>query len=84
MPSPLLPRMPQGRQAPSNPQPLGGPANLVQQMIFNRLYQSNPQFRAFAEQMRGKDPQQAFQERGLDYSQFQGIDINQVRRMVGF
>lgn len=74
--------MPQG-PAPSNQQPLGGPANFMQQMIFNRLYQSNPQFRAFADSMRGQNPQQAFQERGLDYSQFQNMDITQVRRMLG-
>lgn len=66
-----------------NPQQLGGPANLMQQMIFNKLYQSNPQFRAFADSMRGQDPQQAFQERGLDYSQFQNMDISQVKNMLG-
>lgn len=84
MPNPLrnpMP-MPQG-PGPSNPQQLGGPANFMQQMIFNKLYQSNPQFRAFADSMRGQNPQQAFQERGLDYNQFQNMDINQVRRMLG-
>ena len=85
MPSPLRNPTPMGQgPAPSNQQPLGGPANLMQQMIFNRLYQSNPQFRAFADSMRGQDPQQAFQERGLDYSQFQNIDANQIKRMLGF
>ena len=69
---------------PNNQQQLGGPANLMQQMIFNKLYQSNPQFRAFADSMRGQNPQQAFQERGLDYGQFQNMDISQVKRMLGF
>lgn len=84
MPNPLRNPMPtpQG-PAPSNPQQLGGPANFMQRMIFNKLYQSNPQFRAFADSMRGQNPQQAFQERGLDYNQFQNMDINQVRRMLG-
>lgn len=74
--------MPQG-PAPSNPQQLGGPDNFMQRMIFNKLYQSNPRFRAVADSVRGQNPQQAFQERGLDYNQFQNMDINQVRRMLG-
>lgn len=86
MPSPLrrnpMPMGP-GPMGQPNPQQLGGPANLMQQMIFNKLYQSNPQFRAFADSMKGQDPQQAFQERGLDYSQFQNMDISQVRNMLG-
>ena len=76
--------MGQGPSLQPNQQTLGGPGNFVQQMIFNKLYQTNPQFRAFADSMRGKDPQQAFQERGLDYSQFQNMDINQVKHMLGF
>ena len=63
---------------------MGGPANLMQQMIFNKLYNTNPQFKAFADSMQGKTPEQAFQENGLDYSQFQNIDPNQVRRTFGF
>lgn len=83
MPSPLRNPMNPG-PAPANQQPLGGPANLMQRMIFNRLYQSNPQFRAFADSMRGQNPQEAFQQHGLDYSQFQNMDIGQVKRMLGF
>lgn len=37
---------------------------------YAQLYQSNPQFRAFADSMRGKTPEQAFRENGLDFSQF--------------
>ena len=86
MPSPLRQPMPTPQGPMGQPsQPMqAGPGNLVQQMIFNRLYRSNPQFRAFADSMRGQDPQQAFQERGLDYSQFQNMDIGQVKRMLGF
>ncbi|MBO5629404.1 MAG: hypothetical protein J5965_10065 [Aeriscardovia sp.] len=53
-------------------------------MLFNRLYQGNPQFRAFADSVRGMTPEEAFQSKGLDYSQYQNIDINQVKRMFGF
>lgn len=82
MPSPLRRPMNPGPET-SNPQQQGGPINFMQQMIFNRLYQSNPQFRAFADSMRGQSPEQAFQERGLDYSQFQNMDVNQAKRMLG-
>lgn len=86
MPSPLRRQMPMG-QGPvpqPNQQTPGGPANFMQQMIFNRLYQSNPQFRAFADSMRGQNPEQAFRERGLDYSQYQNMDPGQIKRMLGF
>ena len=62
----------------------GGPGNLIQRMIFNRMYQSNPQFRQFADSMQGKTPEQAFQEQGLDYAQFQNINPNQIKNMLGF
>ena len=73
-------------QPPMNPQMNqgGGPGNLMQRMIFNRMYQSNPQFRQFADSMQGKSPEQAFQEQGLDYSQFQNISPAQIKNMLGF
>lgn len=37
------------------------------------LKQTNPDFAAFARSVEGKTPQQAFAERGLDYSQFAKI-----------
>lgn len=74
MPGPTSPQMNQG----------GGPGNLIQRMIFNRMYQSNPQFRQFADSMQGKTPEQAFQEQGLDYSQFQNINPAQIKNMLGF
>lgn len=39
------------------------------QALYSHLYQVNPQFRTFADSMRGKTPEQAFQEHGFDYSQ---------------
>ena len=41
--------------------------------IFNQMYQSNPQFRDFANSMKGKNPEDAFKEKGFDYSQFKGM-----------
>ena len=43
------------------------------QALYDRMYQSNPQFRDFANSMRGKTPEQAFQENGFDFSQFKGL-----------
>ena len=84
MANPLRPQMSQPPQGPPpNPQPLGGPANLMQRLIFNKMYQSNPQFRAFADSMQGKSPEQAFQEQGLDYNQFRDINPNQIKQMLG-
>lgn len=55
--------------------------NAVQQLralgdpnqAYSQLYRSNPQFRQFADSMRGKTPEQAFRESGLDFDQFKGI-----------
>jgi len=66
------------------PGPTNGPSNFIEQMIFNKLYQSNPQFRQFADSMRGKSPEQAFQEQGLDYSQYQNMNPAQIKQMLGF
>ena len=95
MPSPLNPQMNQMGQGPAvNPMATGsmpgqtnnggGPLNLMGQMIFNKMYQANPQFRQFADSMQGKTPEQAFQEQGLDYSQFQNVNPAQIKRMLGF
>lgn len=63
-------------QQPGNPalaavnqiKALGNP-----QAAFNQMYQNNPQFRQFADSMRGKTPEQAFRENGLDYNQFRTL-----------
>lgn len=56
---------------------------MMQRMIFNKLYNGNPQFRQFADSMQGKSPEQAFQENGLDYNQYRNIDPNQIRNTFG-
>lgn len=43
------------------------------QAIFNQMYESNPQFRDFANSMKGKTPEEAFKEKGFDYNQFKGM-----------
>lgn len=43
------------------------------QALFDQMYQTNPQFRDFANSMRGKSPEEAFQENGFDYSQFKDM-----------
>jgi hypothetical protein len=63
------------QQTPNNPLDMldqirqQGPSNVV----FNQMYQNNPQFKQFADSMRGKTPQQAFQENGLDFNQFKNM-----------
>lgn len=55
--------------------------NAVQQLralgdpnqAYAQLYQSNPQFRQFADSMRGKTPEQAFRENGLNYEDFRNF-----------
>ena len=43
------------------------------QAAYFQMYQTNPQFRQFADSMRGKTPEQAFRENGLDFNQFKGL-----------
>ena len=43
------------------------------QQAFNQMYQTNPQFRQFADSMRGKTPEQAFRENGLDFNRFRNF-----------
>lgn len=74
-------------QAPNqiqNPNGGGGLGGMMERLIFNRMYQSNPKFRQFADSMQGKSPEQAFQEQGLDYSQYQNINPAQIKNMLGF
>lgn len=79
-------QVPNSMPGPINQPPVnnGGSGNMIQNMIFNKMYQSNPQFRQFADSMRGKTPEQAFQEQGLDYSQYQNIGPEQIKNMLGF
>lgn len=45
---------------------LAGSSNAV----FNQMYNTNPQFRQFADSMRSKSPEQAFMENGLNFNDF--------------
>ncbi len=42
-------------------------------VVFNKLYQSNQNFRQFADQVRNMTPEQAFKQYGLNYDQFKGL-----------
>lgn len=43
------------------------------QAMYQTMYQTNPEFRQFADSMQGKTPQQAFRENGLDFDQVRGL-----------
>lgn len=40
---------------------------------YAHLYQSSPQFRDFADSVKGKTPHEAFREHGLDFDQMRGL-----------
>lgn len=44
-------------------------ANGNPEALFNHMLQTNPQFRNLAESVRGKTPEQAFQEFGYDFNE---------------
>lgn len=46
-----------------------GPSNV----LFDKMYNSNPQFKQFADSMQGKTPEQAFSENGLDFNRFKNL-----------
>lgn len=46
----------------------GNPEQIAQQMM-----QSNPQFRQFVEQNKGKTPEQVAKEHGIDLNQFKNM-----------
>lgn len=46
-----------------------GPSNAV----FNQMYNNNPQFRNFANSVRGKTPEEAFRQNGLDFDDFRSF-----------
>lgn len=46
-----------------------GPSNAV----FNQMYNNNPQFRNFANSVRGKTPEEAFRQNGLDFDDFRSL-----------
>ena len=74
MPSSLFPR--QSSQNNAIIDAIGNLKSVMQgnpQALFDNMMQNNPQFRAFAESMKGKTPEQAFQEHGLDFNQFKEL-----------
>ena len=46
-----------------------GPASAV----FQNMYSNNQNFRQFADSVRGKSPEEAFGQYGLDFSKFRGM-----------
>ena len=72
MPNPIF----EGQEKPGNMGIFGLIKNLRggnPKQMFDQMYQSNPQFRDFANSMRGKTPEQAFKENGFDYDSFRGM-----------
>lgn len=43
------------------------------QGVFDQLYQNNPQFRDFANSMKNKTPEEAFQQYGFDFNSFKSM-----------
>lgn len=41
--------------------------------LFDQMYSSNPQFREFADSMKGKNPEDAFRDNGYDYGQIRSL-----------
>lgn len=41
--------------------------------MFAKMYNSNPQFKQFADSMKGKTPEQAFSENGFDFNRFKQL-----------
>ena len=41
--------------------------------LFNQMYQNNPNFKQFADQVRNMTPDQAFSQYGLDFNQFRNL-----------
>lgn len=41
--------------------------------VFNQMYSNNPQFRNFANSVRGKTPEEAFKQNGLDFNDFRSL-----------
>lgn len=73
MPSSIFGQQPAGNSVLSAVSAFKGAVGGNPQAAFDHMYQTNPQFRQFADSMRGKTPQQAFQENGLDFTQIRGL-----------
>lgn len=79
MGNPLLNR--QQPQIPTQPQQASSLRQQIQQLrqqgpsnvLFNQMYNSNPQFREFADKVRNMTPEEAFRQNGLDFNQFRDL-----------
>ena len=43
------------------------------QAMYDQMYRNDPQFRQFADSVKGKTPEQAFRENGLDFGQVRNL-----------
>ena len=71
MPSSLFPNQSQGNSilaALNAVNSMGNP-----EAMYQHMYSTNPSFRSFADSMRGKTPEQAFMENGLDFAQVRNL-----------
>ena len=46
-----------------------GPSNAA----FNQMYQNNPEFRKFADSVKGLSPEEAFSRNGLNFNNFKNL-----------
>lgn len=63
-----------------NPKPSQSPNSIINQLkslkstpsnvLFNKMYNDNPDFRRFADTVRGMSPEEAFSQYGLDFNNF--------------
>lgn len=69
MPSSLFPPSGDGNTVLQAVNALRSAAHGNPQALYQHLYQTNPQFRTFADSVSGKTPEQAFEENGIDFAQ---------------
>lgn len=74
MPSSLFPpQNNQGNSILAAINTIKGISNGNPQALFEQMYQNNSQFRQFADTVKGKSPEQAFSEHGLDYTKIREL-----------
>lgn len=71
MPNPLF--------EPKKPTNHGGG---IFEMIYNKMYQSNPAFRDLANSAKGKSLEQVYSEYGHDYNRYKGMSENDIAQML--
>lgn len=73
MTSSLFPRRSAGNSILSAVNALRSMSGGDPQAAYDRMYATDPGFRSFADSMRGKTPEQAFRENGMDFDQVRSI-----------